>query len=99
MKVRQSRVGWPRRAPKTRQARRKLMAKCGPVCFLAPGGEFPVCRKVSKARGKCVVDCEGVRAAYARARQYKRTTIAAKALQLACRSGCGWAKRQQHCAR
>lgn len=101
-KVAKARTGWSKRSPRTREARRAVKAKCGTSCFLKPSGDggagsFPICRNLKSSRGKCVVDCQGVKAAYTRARQFGHNAVAKKALKAACKAGCGWAKRQQHC--
>lgn len=84
--------GWRKAAPKTRQDRRKIAASCGDRCFLGPGLSFPVCRKCRKTRCSCSPDCHALSAAFNRARQYKHPAVASKALSLAKRAGCRWAK-------
>ncbi len=88
--------------PTHQVARRALKKKCGSVCFIDPAGNrgagsFPVCRKLSSTRGKCVIDCEGLRAAFARARQYKHGVYARRAIKLACKSGCKWTASAERC--
>lgn len=102
MKVRRAKTGWSKRAPSTRTARRALKAKCGTACFLQPRGDggagaFPVCRKLTATRGKCVVDCQGLKAAFSRARQYGHARVAQKAVKAACRVGCAWPGAEDRC--
>ena len=60
--------GWGKRAPKTQQQRRRLLERCGPRAFLDPANlKYPIMAK----SGRCVVDCQGLRAAKSRAGQMK----------------------------
>ena len=87
-KVIMDKVGWRKRGPMRLSQRRKLPKRC----FLLPGKlGFPVCTK----RG--VYDCEGMRAAFARARQTQRPKVAREAAKLACKLGCKWPERQKRC--
>lgn len=80
--------GWSKRAPKLVSQRRRLLAKCGTKAFLTPAKlKFPIIAKT----GPCVVDCAGLRAAYARARQFHHPVAAKKAQLLAVRAKCRWA--------
>ena len=80
--------GWRRRAPKTPTERRELLARCGAKAFLDPKNmKFPVMAKT----GPCVVDCEGLRAAKSRARQYHHGKVATKASRMGKRAACHWA--------
>lgn len=80
--------GWRRRAPKTKREREALYARCGAKAFLDPKNlKFPVMGKT----GPCVPDCEGVRAAYSRAKQYRHRKAAGKAKRLGTRAACHWA--------
>jgi hypothetical protein len=80
--------GWSRRAPKTQRERRALYARCGAKAFLDPKNlKFPVMAK----SGPCVLDCAGVKAAYSRAKQYRRGKTAGKAKRLGTRAACRWA--------
>lgn len=82
--------GWLAAAPRIPSARRMVKAQCGAECFLAPKTlGFPICPKCHGAKCSCKLDCRGVRAAKARARQYKYSNIAAEAdriLASRCRS-------------
>lgn len=81
--------GWKQRAPKTPHERRALLARCGAKAFLdAQRMKFPVMPK----HGPCVPDCEGVRAAYARAKQYHHPKVATKATRLGKRAACHWSR-------
>lgn len=77
--------GWSKRAPKTMKQRRALLARCGTKAFLDPKNlKFPIMAK----SGPCVPDCGGVKAAYSRARQFKRSKVSAKARRFkACAVG------------
>ena len=67
--------GWHNVAPKTKKARRKMLKKCGKKCFLKPSTlAYPICPKST-----CSPSQKGLRAAYARARQFKHQSIARKA--------------------
>lgn len=86
-KMARSTKGWRKLAPKTPTERRKLLAHCGAKAFLDPKKlKFPVMAK----HGPCVVDCEGLRTAYARAKQFHHTKAAGKAKRLANRAACAW---------
>jgi hypothetical protein len=77
--------GWGSRAPKTVGERRALRARCGPRAFLDPEGlRFPVIAK----RGRCLLDCQGLKAALGRAKARRYRSIVAKAESL-LRRGCG----------
>lgn len=79
--------GWKKLAPKTPKERRTLLAHCGRKAFLMPSKlKFPIMAK----SGACAVDCEGLRAAYARAKQGKHSTVAKRALAKARTAGCTW---------
>lgn len=79
--------GWRKLAPKIPSERRALLARCGTKAFLDPRKlKFPIMAK----KGPCVADCEGLRAAYARAKQYRHPTAAAKAKRLGKRAKCHW---------
>jgi hypothetical protein len=100
--------GWARAVPSTREARRKLWARCGARAFLMPNrqdpgkSKFPV---VSKGSRTCEPDCQGVRAAKARAMQMASTAahagygrdasgyraVARRAEALGRRVECRWA--------
>lgn len=74
--------GW--KSPK-RSERIKLYDQC-PKCFLLVVGnqyKFPVCKP------NCTYDCNGIHAAYVRARQYKYEEVAEKAKKL-LKSQCNW---------
>lgn len=98
MKVAKARKGWGKRGPTKTSARRKLIAKCGARCFLMPKTlAFPICQSLKTSRGKCVVSCQGLRSAFARARQTKRPAVARKAVKRACKSGCKWTAAKERC--
>lgn len=67
---------WQRFKPATHGQRYKLRDKCGDVCFLVPGGTparpdvpaYPICARLDRVRGQCVLSCPGLEAAYKRLR-------------------------------
>lgn len=71
-----SRSGWTRNKPATRYARSKLVAKCGSTCFLLPAGTparpnvpaYPICVDLTLSKGRCVLSCPGLEAAFKRLR-------------------------------
>ena len=69
-------AGWRREKPGLHQ-RTVQLKKCGKKCFLGPKKSFPICKK-----NTCKISKKGVYAAYVRARQYHRKTIANKAKKL-----------------
>ena len=86
---------WRKQAPRTNPERRISYMKCGRKCFLQPGTlAFPICPKKS-----CKISCQGLRAAYARARQTKRPKVARLALIKACHAKCTWTRRRGYCER
>lgn len=85
--------GWSKRVPKRVGQRRQLKKTCGSKCFLMPSTMgFPICKKCSKTTCSCAVDCGGAKAAFARARQTRRNTVAKKAVCRARRAACPWAQ-------
>lgn len=81
-------MSWSARAPKTMRQRRALLARCGRRAFLDPANlKYPVMAK----SGRCVVDCEGLRAAKSRAGQHHKRKIKSKASRMASRAACCWA--------
>lgn len=79
--------GWKKRAPRTPHERRALLAHCGAKAFLDPKNlKFPVMAK----SGRCIVDCEGLRAAKSRARQFHHAKVAVKATRMGKRAACHW---------
>lgn len=84
-------AGWGKHKPITRGERRSSKKRCGRGCFLEPSLlKFPVCPK-----GSCKPSCQGLMAAYMRARQWrgKYPRAAGKAISIAKRHGCPWSKR------
>jgi hypothetical protein len=65
--------GWKREKP-TYHQRTVMLKKCGKKCFLGTRKSFPICKK-----NTCSVSKKGVYAAYVRARQTKRNSIAKRA--------------------
>jgi hypothetical protein len=73
--------GWSKKAPSYKQ-RTEMLNNCGRKCFLGPKKSFPICNK-----NTCKVNTKGVYAAYVRAKQYKKTSVAKKALKILKKSG------------
>jgi len=103
--VKKDQWNWEELKPKTKSQRREIYQKYGAKCFLRPENlGFPVCN----IRGE--IDCDGLRAAYVRARslvtaalrankpelakEYEQ--IALKAVQLAKQYGCLWVHEEVH---
>ncbi len=79
---------WRKLAPHLKSERKALLARCGKKAFLQPSKlKFPIMARY----GSCVVDCEGLRAAKARAMQFGHKAIAAKADRTGKRASCRWA--------
>ena len=86
---------WRKQAPKTIRERGNLRNRCGGKCFLQPKTlAFPIC-----AKNSCKVSCDGLRAAYSRARQFRRSKVARLALIRACHMKCTWTKARGRCER
>ena len=82
--------GWRRASPKNPSDRHALLKRCGRKAFLKPNDlKFPIMPK----KGQCIPDCQGLRAAYARAKQFKHRQIASKAKSAANRVACDWARK------
>ena len=74
-------VSWSKQAPTTKQ-RRKMPARC----FADPKNKkYPVCPARSKTP-----TCQGVEAAYKRARQQYKPAVAKRALRMKTQLGCKW---------
>ena len=77
--------GWRAAAPKTREQRRRLLARCAAsVAFPSrPPGESQVGgRSDGEKPVPCLIDCRGLRAAKSRARQCRHRTLEKKATRL-----------------
>lgn len=82
--------GWRKRSPHISSERRELLARCGKKAFLQPSKlKFPIVSKY----GPCVLDCEGLRVAYARGKQYKHKAVASKAHKIAKTIKCEWVRK------
>lgn len=75
--------GWGSRKPRRKRDRGGLLARCGCRAFLD-------CN-MSKASGKCRVDCQGLRSALSRAAQQHHPQLVAKARRIGRAAGCRWA--------
>ena len=87
--------GWGKSAPQSHSQKLRVFRRCGAGAFLRPNPSDPATSgyPIVASRGKgCKPDCRGLRAAYARARQHRHAGVGDKALRLAKRAGCAWAK-------
>lgn len=75
-------MGWGKRAPKTRGARRALYAACGQGAFLEPNHRDPGLSKYPVMTRQCVLDCRGLQAAASRAAQQGARRVAREAKRL-----------------
>jgi hypothetical protein len=67
-----SKTSWTQKAPMRVSQRQKVMAECGPSCFLQPETlGFPVCNK----KPPCAYNRKGITAAYVRAREWKHEDV------------------------
>ena len=104
--IRKDEWKWEEKKPKTPSERYDVLKRCGSECFLDPTAQppkFPICNKYD-----CCLDCDGLRAAYVRARALisasKRAgredlakyyeEIAERARSLAVQHGCTWAREE-----
>ena len=88
--------GWKRAKPQRVGERKKVAQACGvKKCFLRPSTRsYPICKKCGGRSCSCRPDCRGLLAAYSRAKANKAWRISAKALRLARRHGCQWARKK-----
>ena len=68
--------GWEKEKPGTHQ-KTVMMQKCGKKCFLGPNQTYPICKK-----NTCRRSGHGVYAAYVRAKQFHKRTIAKRAKKI-----------------
>jgi hypothetical protein len=81
--------GWHEEAPKPGPERKALFSKCKEKCFLDPVNlKFPICPKCNSGSCPCKIHCEGLAAAYDRAREWGYDKIASKAKILQQKSNC-----------
>lgn len=79
---------WGANKPISIKQRRTVMTECGDSCFLIPDfkkPKFPICNKNPPP---CVYNCTGIKAAAARAGEWKYKDVLARAKQLSSRFGC-----------
>ena len=69
-------AGWKKEEPGSHE-KTIMLKKCGKKCFLGTKKSFPICKK-----NTCKISRKGVYAAYVRARQYKKKTIALRAKKM-----------------
>ena len=80
-------------SPAKGPARHALKKRCGTKCFLLPETEkFPICRALNMSGSTrstpCQIDCQGLRAAKSRARQWHYAAVGLKADRLLARQKC-----------
>lgn len=79
---------WQQKKPTLKNQRRSVKEKCGDSCFLIPESlKFPICNKVSNNQ-ECSYNCKGVKAAAARAGQWKYKNVLTKAKATATKLDC-----------
>jgi len=76
---------WGKKKPDSVGQRRFIYDQCGDSCFLIPKQKkFPICNKTLP----CEYNCRGLKAASARAGQWKYSNVLEKSKQLTQRFGC-----------
>jgi len=81
--------GWAAEAPSRGRQRSELKEKCGSKCFLKSDTmAFPICPKCYNAICDCQIDCRGLTAAKARARQFGYTDVTEAIAKLEQRGVC-----------
>ena len=84
--VDKSQTAWGLKKPDKVGQKRRVMKDCGRTCFLAPDElKFPVCNKDTPP---CEYNCRGIKAAAARAGQWKYSEVLASARTLGKSLGC-----------
>jgi hypothetical protein len=80
-----SQTPWGQVKPIRKGDRRAVLADCGESCFLIPKDlKFPICKKTRP----CEYSCRGLRAAKARAGEWKYTKVLERAKELSKRFDC-----------
>lgn len=78
-------VSWAKKKPHLITERRSLLENCGKRCFLLPEQmKFPICNKTLP----CEYNCRGLKAASARAGQWKYKDVLKKSKRLSEALGC-----------
>lgn len=87
--VDKSQTKWEQKKPHSTKQRKKLLEKCKDSCFLMPEKmKFPICNKVSSTDKKCSYNCKGIKAAAARAGEWKYKNVLDKAKSTATQLDC-----------
>lgn len=83
-------MSWKRRAPKRGPEREQMIADCGRACFLMPDErKFPICRKCRVGhRCTCLPECNGLRAAIMRGRQWGYNDVVQRAIAMRLHMNC-----------
>jgi len=80
---------WQQKKPHSKKQRKELLEKCKDSCFLIPEKiKFPICNKISSTNKKCSYNCKGVKAAAARAGEWKYKNVLSKAKATATQLDC-----------
>ena len=80
---------WQQKKPHSKKQRKELLEKCKNTCFLIPEKlKFPICNKVSSSEKNCSYNCKGVKAAAARAGEWKYHNVLSKAKATATQLDC-----------
>lgn len=78
-------VAWGIKKPSKVGERRYVKEKCGESCFLMPDkNKFPICNKTLP----CTYNCRGIKAASARAGEFKYHKVLDKSKELSSAFGC-----------
>lgn len=79
---------WQEKKPTLKNQRKVVKDKCGESCFLIPESlKFPICNKVSNKQ-ECSYNCRGIKAAAARAGEWKYNNVLKKAKATATNLDC-----------
>lgn len=82
---------WSSKAPHTKPERRRILKECGESCFLMPANlAFPICNK----RLPCTYNCRGIKAASARAGEYKYSRVLTESKALSAQLNCYKTKKK-----
>ena len=83
--VDKKKTSWSKKKPDSLEERRLIYDQCGESCFLLPQQKkFPICNK----KLPCKYNCRGLKAASARAGEWKYSKVLEKSKQLTELLGC-----------
>lgn len=84
-------ISWKMKKPQSVGQRNFISQHCGDSCFLLPiSKKFPICNKTLP----CEYNCRGIKAASARAGQWKYTEVLKKSKELSQKMDCYKHKKQ-----